>query len=353
MSERQKRLALVAGGVLAALAATETILRVAPWRQRTDLRALHVARPDRSWLYGLRPGTDAKIPATGSVRYTINADGFRDRLYARPKPPGTFRVVVLGDSIAFGYGVAAEDTFAKQLERRLAAAAPNRPVEVVNLGVSGYNAYNEATLFADVGVTYEPDVVLLQFCVNDLNDPTLHFDASTQLALGAIPDAAFPEPRERRPLPSRWTRLCHSLRTCTLAFERAAAPTGEELRDALTLRDGSGPELAWLGARYAEVAAAAARRGARFAVVTFPHPAHLADVPAPLYQRIAALGREGGWATIDLLPAYKRAAAEGERLMLDVWHPTAAGHRLAAETIFADLACHGWLPVVPGPGCPP
>src|SRR5436309_6324437 len=147
------RLGLVLFGLVVGLGLVEVVLRLTPGhRQVADLRGLHELRPDRPWLYGLRPGAEGRTDETGPIRYAINADGFRDRRYARPKPPGTFRIVVLGDSIAFGFGVAEEETFPKVLEARIAATAPQRRVEVLNLGVSGYNSFNEEALFADVGV---------------------------------------------------------------------------------------------------------------------------------------------------------------------------------------------------------
>jgi hypothetical protein len=165
-------------GLTTGLAAAELALRVLPMTPASDVRGLHELRPDRPWLYGMRPGAEMRGP--GGVRYQVNADGFRDHTYTRPKPGGTFRIVVLGHSVAFGWGVALEDTYPKLLEARLATLAPGKRLEVLNLGVSGYNAYTEAALFRDVGVGYQPDLVMVEFGINDLNDPTLHFDAQTR-----------------------------------------------------------------------------------------------------------------------------------------------------------------------------
>ena len=71
-------------------------------------------------------------------------------------------------------------------------------MEILNLAVSGYNPYNQGELLRDLGLAYEPDLVLAQFCINDLNDPTLHFDTQTRLRLGSIPDPPFPDPPLRR-----------------------------------------------------------------------------------------------------------------------------------------------------------
>jgi len=351
------RLALVLLGVAAGLAAAELALRVLPIGPPAhDLRGLHEVRPDRPWLFGMRPGAVVRGP--GGVRYAANADGFRDRAYARPKPPGTFRIVVLGCSMAFGYGVALEETFPKVLEARLAALAPREHVEVLNLSVSGYNPYTEAALFADVGVRYQPDLVLVQFGINDLNDPTLHFDAATTARLGTVPDAAFPDPQHRLPpppQPSLAARICRSLRLCLLLVNPAPRlPDAALLRASIVPHDDpSEAELTWLRARYDDIARAAADIGARFAIVAFPYSAQLDGKASDRVQaRIAALGRDAGWTTIDLLPAFREAAQSGTSLFVDIWHASAAGHRVAAETVLAQLGCRGLLPLPAAAGCP-
>jgi hypothetical protein len=193
------RLILLAFGLIAGVAIMELAMRLlGESSQVGDLRGLHQLRLDRPWLYGLRPGADGVMQETGEIRYRVNADGFRGRRYARPKPDRTFRVLVLGDSIAFGYGVEEEQTFSHLMEARLQRLVTDRSVEVVNLAGGGYNPYNELALLADVGASYQPDLVLVQFCINDLNDPTLHFDWQTRIHLATIPDAAFPDPSLRR-----------------------------------------------------------------------------------------------------------------------------------------------------------
>lgn len=336
--------------------ATLRLLAVAPPAE--DLRGLHEARPDRPWLFGLHPGAQGRARHTGDVHYEINADGFRDRLRPQTKPPGTFRIVVMGDSIAFGYGVALEDSFAKRLETLLAARAPARPIEVLSLGVNGYNPYTEAALFIDVGVRYQPDLVLVEFCINDLNDPTMHFDTQTILQLRDIPDVAFPDPAHRRAVtpPSATTRACAYSRLCTFVRDRLAP-----LQDSATLAAGlvphddpSAADIAWLRARYTDIVSAATAAGARMAVVVFPYATQVdgrvSDLVAP---RIAAAGEQVGWSTIDLLPAYLRAARGGTgKLFIDLWHPNDAGHRVAADALATELACRGLVPVAAGSDCP-
>jgi len=156
-------------------------------------------RVDRPWLHGLKPGVVKRLDISGGIEYRINGEGFCDREFSRTKAPGTFRIVALGDSLTFGYAVALEDTWPKRVEEHLGAAGAVPPIEILDLGVSGYNPYVEAGLFTDVGTALGPDLVVLQFCVNDLNDPTLHFDASTIEQLPLLPDEAFPDPAARPP----------------------------------------------------------------------------------------------------------------------------------------------------------
>lgn len=336
---------LVLAGVLAGAALVELGLRFAEPRPAGDLRGLHQAEPGTPWLYRLRPGAELSLERTGGVRYRVNEDGFRGRPYTKERRAGAFRVAVLGDSVTFGFGVAEDDVYTARLEAQLAEILPGRALEVLNQGVGGYNAYNEAALYEGIAAAWQPDLVLVQFCINDLNDPRLHFDAQTQLALDALPDAAFPDPRVRAqpvraPTPlaacSARLRLCERLERALFGDGAGGAAFLRSIAPKSALED---PERAWLGAQYTRLARAAAAQGARFAVVVFPYPQQLADASSDGIARdLAALGREDGFDTIDLLPAFRAAAASGgEPLFLDLWHPTARGHAVAAQALAQAL----------------
>jgi lysophospholipase L1-like esterase len=349
-----ERTVLLAFGVAAALVLAEVVVRLwLPPPPAADLRGLHEFRPDRSWLYGLRPGAEGRIAATGDVLYRINPDGFRGPRHERPKPVDHRRIVVLGDSVAFGYAVDEAQAFPRVLEARLAARVPRAGFEVVNLGVGGYNAWNELELLRDVGVGYQPDLVLAQFCINDLNDPTLHFDAQTRLALDAIPDAAFPDPSRRRGsqhAPSAARVWCARSKLCGFVRERWLASRPQDFDEAARLAAGSpveradAPEWRWLEARYREMAAVAETAGAGFAVLAFPYRAQLGPSGSELVQaRLRILAEQNGWVVVDPLPRFRAAQAHATELFLDWWHPTAAGHRIAAEAALETLACAGAL----------
>lgn len=84
---------------------------------------------------------------------------------------------------------------------------------------------------------------------------------------------------------------------------------------------------------------------ARFAILAFPvYPQIHGDASGRLQQQLVALGGTEGWPTLDLLPFFRRAAEAGAApLLLDSWHPSPAGHALAAEAIADWLEAEGLL----------
>ena len=104
-----------------------------------------------------------------TVEFRINGQGMRaERDYAIPKPAGTRRIVVLGDSYTMGYEVAEPQCYARVLERELSARG--HKVEVLNAGVSGYSTAEEYLRLTRELQPYEPDVVLVGFYGNDIVD---------------------------------------------------------------------------------------------------------------------------------------------------------------------------------------
>ena len=107
-------------------------------------------------------GMHTKVPIS------INSHGMRDREYEARKPPGSLRILALGDSWTFGAGQKVEDTWPKRLEARL--DRPERPVAVMNTGVSGYETFHEAIYYEELAPEFEHDLVLVGiYPVNDVH----------------------------------------------------------------------------------------------------------------------------------------------------------------------------------------
>jgi len=120
----------------------------------TNPRIGHVHRP-------LSSSTLMGVPVQ------INADGLRDRDYTVARND-SHRMVFLGDSLTFAWGVASSDSFESLLEDELSGMLPT---EILNFGTGNYNTEQEVNLFLEKGLKYAPDEVVLWYFLNDA-EPT-------------------------------------------------------------------------------------------------------------------------------------------------------------------------------------
>ena len=149
--------------VLSAIVALEAYVRVS-WDPKRGTPGFFISDPVR--LEKLAPdytGWFAGVPVH------INHLGFRDpREYALEKAPGTFRIVVLGDSVTFGHGSIEEHTYPRLLETLLKERRPDVQWQVWNLGVPGYNTAQELAYLLEAGPAFQPDLVVVGFYDNDV-----------------------------------------------------------------------------------------------------------------------------------------------------------------------------------------
>lgn len=134
------------------------------WRYAVELKQ-DSNSPNLIWVH--KPNSESNLC---SVDIKINSDGLRDYEYAIKKEKNTFRVLVLGDSIAFGWGVNFNDTFAKLIEKEMNEKSPFEgysKYEVINFGVGNYNTVMELNMLKEKGLKYNPDLVILEYYIND------------------------------------------------------------------------------------------------------------------------------------------------------------------------------------------
>lgn len=86
----------------------------------------------------------------------LNSAGYRGEAVSQEKPAGAYRALALGDSVTFGTGVAAEDTWPRQLDRILPS-----PSSVINASMAGASLAELTFAFDQRWAAYEPDVVVL------------------------------------------------------------------------------------------------------------------------------------------------------------------------------------------------
>jgi hypothetical protein len=160
-------LALAGASFVLTLLALEAAFRLVGVSVGTvQINRATVRRSDNPRLrFELRPGSTARA----EVEYRVNSEGLRGSETTVEKPAGVRRVVVLGDSIAFGYWVSEKDAFPRQLEAMLnSPAVAGEPVEVLDFGVPGYNLDQEIEALRAKALAFSPDLVVVAFCLNDL-----------------------------------------------------------------------------------------------------------------------------------------------------------------------------------------
>jgi len=250
------------------------------------------------------------------VDFRSNSQGLRDREFSFERVPGKLRIVMLGDSLTVGWGVPFEQTFPKRIEQMYAEAGID--AEVINLGVGNYNTMQEVQAFLVKGYRYQPDVVVLNYFVND---------AEPIVPVGA---------------PSALMRGCYA---CVFVAGRGDAL----MRRFFGRQDwtqyylslyGDGTARGWLDAKAAidRLAEFCKASGIKLMIASLPE---LHDVANYRFGRVTDLVRksaeENGAAFVDVLPVL------AEQPSAKLWvtppdpHPNAYANALIAKALFEAL----------------
>ena len=100
-------------------------------------------------------------------RIHVNSQGLRGPEFSPTKPPGTFRIIAIGDSSTFG--LAGEDCpYSRVLETLLRSGQRPGSYEVINAGIEGYDSENALRLLERKLVAYAPDLITVYIGWNDL-----------------------------------------------------------------------------------------------------------------------------------------------------------------------------------------
>lgn len=99
-----------------------------------------------------------------NVLHVHNDDNMRRVGRFPPKRDGTMRIIALGDSLTYGYGIAVKDTYPSVLEKELTKSFR---IEVLNLGVSGAQSEDIYAILTKHFPVLKPDLVFYGVCVND------------------------------------------------------------------------------------------------------------------------------------------------------------------------------------------
>ena len=331
---------LVLGAVAVALAAGELVARlIRPRWHPTSLAHFWRYDPTLGWAH--RPGASGRFRSPHwDVAVSINAQGLRDIEHAYAKPPGSRRLLLLGDSFGWGYGVEQDRGVAAVLRAR----CPD--LEVINASVSGYSTDQEYLSWRDEGRRYEPDLVLVLFHENDIPGDSLHRMYGYEkpqfvVERGELVVHNVPVPERRL-----WERALAWL------LARSWLANGILQRPAITLVIEYGLPLgtAQIPSDF-DVTSRLFEQLAR-EVRAAGAEVRLAAVPMQTAPRawLREASRKAGIRLVDLDAPLAAAVARGVDVTLpDDSHWNAEGHRIAGEAIARDLGCATGATIRPGP----
>jgi len=124
--------------------------------------------PDPQYGWMARPGYRGEY--VHDTQVAINSLGLRDHEYG-PKRNDEIRILSLGDSFAFGFGVELEEDYAKMLENMLRKRFPTVEISVINGGLAAYNSHHVIMEFDRLQPLLDPDFVIAAFVAgNDVAD---------------------------------------------------------------------------------------------------------------------------------------------------------------------------------------
>jgi len=303
--------------------------------------------PDPELIFTLRPGFNGRM---WNAPAHYNRLGMRDGEIPPEKPRGEFRILMLGDSVTYGIGVALEKTFSKILERRLNKSASRLRFRVFNAGCPAYNTMQEYRFLLRLLDRVKPDLVVLNFTpTNDYETP-YRLDQNGYIRPTAVRPEDF----------SIHLPLENTLGRVSFAYRFAA----EKIRARL-MAPRSRALLARIFKEYRENGQGWRRckkyllkmnellkgRGIRLALFIYPEPTEKPayrreDYPfAEIYKKVEDFCRANGIAYLDILDDFL-AYRDKKRLFVTPTdaHPSPLAHELAAKALERELRRRRLLP---------
>lgn len=155
--------------VLGGLACSAVLLEIGVRRFEPQPAVRYRYSPDT--LYEPIPGARFRYRRSEfDIPIEYNADGMRDRERSVRAGKTALRIALLGDSQTEAKEVPFDSTFGQILERSLQSRFPQRNVEVLNFGVSGFGTMASAVRYATLAARFSPQVVVYVFVDNDPED---------------------------------------------------------------------------------------------------------------------------------------------------------------------------------------
>lgn len=305
----------------------ESELSEGPWRIPPDPLVSYVVKPGTSQQPGVPPFVVDRMGLRGAPGTLLPEEGLR--------------VFVLGDSVAFGQGVADDETLGAHLQRLLRAIQPadEAPLMVLTAAASGWTHTNAVRFLIDYAEALQPDIVIYLPIGNDVADA---YGLTAAGFRRTAPDVTQTDPLLNV---ASETPMIVAEHLAQLYRSGAAPGLPPEQLGSIALSSDLGPESR---RRYdanvdsiERLQRACERLDARL-LVAF----HEVEGVEPLYgyalrERMLERGLD-----LDIVELYEQLPDE-HRLPTDR-HPSTVGHRIMAGWLAEDLLRRGWLAAAPG-----
>ena len=245
----------------------------------------------------------------------INSDGVRDRNHQVENVDGSTRIVCLGDSVTFGYGVAPQSSYPVLLESKLRARSQN--VEVFSVALFGWSTRQERIAYQRIARKYKPNFVILGICLNDI------------VEIG-----------NNNAQPPRFLSLLYRNSNLVRVLMRPHAREIHQVEELFEEPDAQRVEAGWqlCFEEIDQLASEVKQDGAQLIVLLFPFRFQVRpDPPDPIaQQKMADFCRQRGLPFLDVLPQLKPLGDFG---FVDYDHLSSLG----ATEVAAAVAESGFL----------
>jgi lysophospholipase L1-like esterase len=317
-------------------------------------RFIYLKSDNERLNYTLKP--NSRYLMGNGIRVYINSLGLRDREYDPAAPFPGVRVITLGDSVTFGWAVAADETFSKLLEEKLSDNPLNLPIEVVNAGINGYNLAQYCEMLKRLYPILKPKIAIITIFID--ND----FDGNRSYYFGD----GFIASQRVHPLhsqgvdldpPSFIVRKSRFLQFVSSRFRKKKLPPEVENKRAEDVSfipegklyapvDPDGPIYREARKEVVQMAEFAREKEIRLIFLLIPSLAQVYydDISRKPEEIVKGFAAELKIEVLDLHPRLKAwHKRTGENPFLDYFHPTPEIHRLIADELQSFLLTRALL----------
>lgn len=297
--------------------------------------SLFMFRPDSARYRVMRPNIRGKVYG---VPIETNEQGFRARRpYTAGGPAGQRRVVVMGDSMTVCAGIPFEEIFTTRLERLMNETAPASEVEVYNLAVGGHDLLHHAATLKEIGLSYQPHLILMfLYPWNDFDGRNWYDRDRQHAARQPEGDQSLPPALTESWLESLYVYKAFSSPVAHLLWRAGFIKRHQGVVEAF--REQS-PDWRRSVDALGEIASLARQAGVPCEVVLLPGTSTTFDAQREVYDAAAAACQSAGLPALSLLDAFSATGRSPRHFRINAidGHPSSEYCAVAARAVFERL----------------